>query len=180
MTVARNTDQALPFLSLFLAYHKDPLHCPQKCLTPLCWVSVYQETNNPAIGGLAQTLIQQNSRDLFSLPAFTHHLQTTMKLPQKQKKLNAFMSNPCLLLKLWNRIIFFFLYSAAKCLGNFVTEAITCKWNYVFTFLLWIILYEKMFRHSYLSHWDSQEWYFIEVNSFAIRKENILDPPFDS
>lgn len=49
-----------------------------------------------------------------------------------------------------------------------------------FTFLLWIILYEKMFRHSYLSHWDSQEWYFIEVNSFAIRKENILDPPFDS
>lgn len=49
-----------------------------------------------------------------------------------------------------------------------------------FTFLLWIILYETMFRHSYLSHWDSQEWYFIEVNSFAIRKENILDPPFDS
>lgn len=117
--------------SLFLAYHKDPLHCPQKCLTLLCWVSVYQETNNPAIGGLAQTLIQQNSRDVFSLPAFTHHLQTTMKLPQKQKKINAFMSNPCLLLKLWNRIIFFFLYSAAKCLGNFVTEAITCKWNYV-------------------------------------------------
>lgn len=55
---------------------------------------MYQETNNPAIGGLAQTLIQQNSRDLFSLPAFTHHLQTTMKLPQKQKKIECIYEQP--------------------------------------------------------------------------------------
>ena len=62
MTVASNADKHLNFchFSLFFWHnHKDPLHCPQKCLSLLCWVSVYQETNNPAIGGLAQTLLQQ-------------------------------------------------------------------------------------------------------------------------
>lgn len=101
LTVAWNTDKRLNFSHFCLSFwriHKDLLHCPQKCLSLLCRVSVVPRIKQSCHWRSGISLITANSRDLFSMPAFTHQLEATMRYPQKQK-LACIHEGLCILLK---------------------------------------------------------------------------------
>lgn len=164
------TSEFSSFCLLFCPNHKDPLHCPQKCLSLLRWVSVYQKTNKPAIGGLARTLLQWIP-DIYSPCQLLFIIYKPQWDYHKNKKLHSFMRAT------WNHIISFSMYSTP---GRFCNTGIyiQVKWTFYIVFP-GKFFQAPMFKDPYLPPQETclsvvswREWYVFEIISIATSKRN--------